>query len=129
MALVFNFLLPNSDCVCLAGIFAFKCARAEEIFNMLQDIMHNNSISVVEEPVMEPELPIIPHSPTSKDINTHTHTQSMHLRIANSSVVVCCFVFGSCSPAALSPFVPFGKICTRCWKGFDCHKSISEIRY
>uniref|UniRef100_A0A672TBK4 Fibroblast growth factor receptor substrate 2-like n=2 Tax=Sinocyclocheilus grahami TaxID=75366 RepID=A0A672TBK4_SINGR len=35
------------------GIFAFKCARAEEIFNMLQDIMHNNSISVVEEPVLE----------------------------------------------------------------------------
>ncbi|XP_063073251.1 fibroblast growth factor receptor substrate 2a [Engraulis encrasicolus] len=35
------------------GIFAFKCARAEEIFNMLQDIMHSNSISVVEEPVQE----------------------------------------------------------------------------
>ncbi|KAL7883030.1 hypothetical protein SRHO_G00006880 [Serrasalmus rhombeus] len=47
------------------GIFAFKCARAEEIFNMLQDIMHNNSISVVEEPVLEPELPIIPYSPTT----------------------------------------------------------------
>ncbi|XP_066524538.1 fibroblast growth factor receptor substrate 2a [Hoplias malabaricus] len=47
------------------GIFAFKCVRAEEIFNMLQDIMHNNSISVVEEPVLEPELPIIPHIPTS----------------------------------------------------------------
>ncbi|XP_027016684.1 fibroblast growth factor receptor substrate 2b [Tachysurus fulvidraco] len=44
------------------GIFAFKCARAEEIFNMLQDIMHNNSISVVEEPVFEPAL-------------THTHTE------------------------------------------------------
>ncbi|XP_041965493.1 fibroblast growth factor receptor substrate 2b isoform X1 [Alosa sapidissima] len=36
------------------GIFAFKCARAEEIFNMLQEIMHSNSISVVEEPVFEP---------------------------------------------------------------------------
>ncbi|XP_072529606.1 fibroblast growth factor receptor substrate 2a [Salminus brasiliensis] len=47
------------------GIFAFKCVRAEEIFNMLQDIMHNNSISVVEEPVLEPDLPIIPYSPTT----------------------------------------------------------------
>ncbi|KAL2093937.1 hypothetical protein ACEWY4_011249 [Coilia grayii] len=36
------------------GIFAFKCARAEEIFNMLQEIMQSNSISVVEEPVFEP---------------------------------------------------------------------------
>ncbi|KAI1882175.1 hypothetical protein AGOR_G00247990 [Albula goreensis] len=54
------------------GIFAFKCARAEEIFNMLQDIMHNNSISVVEEPVLEPaqgatenELPRTPRTPTT----------------------------------------------------------------
>ncbi|KAJ8261657.1 hypothetical protein GJAV_G00156840 [Gymnothorax javanicus] len=54
------------------GIFAFKCARAEEIFNMLQDIMHNNSISVVEEPVLEPtpgppdgEGPRPPHTPTT----------------------------------------------------------------
>ncbi|KAF5889399.1 fibroblast growth factor receptor substrate 2-like, partial [Clarias magur] len=51
------------------GIFAFKCARAEEIFNMLQDIMHNNSISVVEEPVFEPALthtqvePDVPQTP------------------------------------------------------------------
>lgn len=54
------------------GIFAFKCARAEEIFNMLQDIMHNNSISVVEEPVLEPEPPVTPHTPTSKSKQTHT---------------------------------------------------------
>ncbi|KAJ8269304.1 hypothetical protein COCON_G00119110 [Conger conger] len=54
------------------GIFAFKCARAEEIFNLLQDIMHNNSISVVEEPVMEPaqgpvegEGPRTPRTPTT----------------------------------------------------------------
>ncbi|XP_051978418.1 fibroblast growth factor receptor substrate 2b isoform X1 [Xyrauchen texanus] len=54
------------------GIFAFKCPRAEEIFNMLQDIMHNNSISVVEEPVFEPnlspaeaDLPFTPHTPTT----------------------------------------------------------------
>ncbi|TNN00112.1 hypothetical protein fugu_011358 [Takifugu bimaculatus] len=36
------------------GIFAFKCSRAEEIFNMLQEVMHNHSISVVEEAVLEP---------------------------------------------------------------------------
>ncbi|CAL8358904.1 unnamed protein product [Lota lota] len=36
------------------GIFAFKCARAEEIFNMLQEVMHSHSISVVEEPMLEP---------------------------------------------------------------------------
>lgn len=36
------------------GIFAFKCARAEEIFNMLQEVMHSHSISVVEEAVLEP---------------------------------------------------------------------------
>ncbi|XP_010890317.2 fibroblast growth factor receptor substrate 2a [Esox lucius] len=55
------------------GIFAFKCARAEEIFNMLQDVMHSNSISVVEETVMEAnptgstevELPCTPCSPTT----------------------------------------------------------------
>ncbi|KAM9402671.1 fibroblast growth factor receptor substrate 2-like isoform 2-T3 [Salvelinus alpinus] len=35
------------------GIFAFKCVRAEEMFNVLQDIMHSNSISVVEEQVVE----------------------------------------------------------------------------
>ncbi|MBN3298855.1 FRS2 factor, partial [Amia calva] len=54
------------------GIFAFKCARAEEIFNMLQEIMQNNSISVVEEPVMErnhnqtdADVPRTPRTPTT----------------------------------------------------------------
>ncbi|XP_072242895.1 fibroblast growth factor receptor substrate 2-like [Leuresthes tenuis] len=36
------------------GIFAFKCSRAEEIFNMLQEVMHSHSISVVEEAVLDP---------------------------------------------------------------------------
>ncbi|XP_067090945.1 fibroblast growth factor receptor substrate 2-like [Osmerus mordax] len=45
------------------GIFAFKCARAEEIFNMLQEVMHSHSISVVEEAVLEPS-----------HLATHTHT-------------------------------------------------------
>ncbi|KAJ8002745.1 hypothetical protein DPEC_G00162140 [Dallia pectoralis] len=35
------------------GIFAFKCARAEDIFNMLQEVMQSHSISVVEEAVLE----------------------------------------------------------------------------
>lgn len=55
------------------GIFAFKCARAEELFNMLQEIMQNNSINVVEEPVVERnnhqtelEVPRTPRTPTSK---------------------------------------------------------------
>ncbi|XP_004710908.1 fibroblast growth factor receptor substrate 3 [Echinops telfairi] len=34
------------------GIFAFKCSRAEEIFNLLQDLMQCNSINVMEEPVV-----------------------------------------------------------------------------
>ncbi|MBZ3888970.1 Fibroblast growth factor receptor substrate 2 [Sciurus carolinensis] len=53
------------------GIFAFKCARAEELFNMLQEIMQNNSINVVEEPVVERnnhqtelEVPRTPRTPT-----------------------------------------------------------------
>lgn len=54
------------------GIFAFKCARAEEIFNLLQDIMQCNSISVVEEPVVERneqqneiDIPRTPRTPTT----------------------------------------------------------------
>lgn len=39
------------------GIFAFKCSRAEEIFNKLQEVMHSHSISVVEEAVLEPPVP------------------------------------------------------------------------
>ncbi|XP_020516981.3 fibroblast growth factor receptor substrate 2-like [Labrus bergylta] len=42
------------------GIFAFKCPRAEEIFNMLQEVMHSHSISVVEEAVMEPGHQLAP---------------------------------------------------------------------
>ncbi|NXO04308.1 FRS3 factor, partial [Rhinopomastus cyanomelas] len=55
------------------GIFAFKCSRAEEIFNLLQDVMQCNSINVVEEPVvitrnscpMERELARTPQAPNS----------------------------------------------------------------
>nr|XP_032608950.2 fibroblast growth factor receptor substrate 3 [Taeniopygia guttata] len=55
------------------GIFAFKCSRAEEIFNLLQELMQCNSINVVEEPMVitrsghpsERELPRGPQGPTS----------------------------------------------------------------
>ncbi|XP_005059337.2 PREDICTED: LOW QUALITY PROTEIN: fibroblast growth factor receptor substrate 3 [Ficedula albicollis] len=57
----------------LAGIFAFKCSRAEEIFNLLQDLMQCNSINVVEEPMVvtrsshpsERELARSPQGPSS----------------------------------------------------------------
>ena len=67
MATIFSFYFV------FVGIFAFKCARAEELFNMLQEIMQNNSINVVEEPVVERnnhqtelEVPRTPRTPTSK---------------------------------------------------------------
>ncbi|XP_064141915.1 fibroblast growth factor receptor substrate 3 isoform X1 [Loxodonta africana] len=55
------------------GIFAFKCSRAEEIFNLLQDLMQCNSINVMEEPVIvtrnshpaELELPRAPQPPST----------------------------------------------------------------
>ncbi|KFP62036.1 Fibroblast growth factor receptor substrate 3 [Cariama cristata] len=55
------------------GIFAFKCSRAEEIFNLLQDLMQCNSINVVEEPVVitrnshptQRELSRTPQAPNS----------------------------------------------------------------
>ncbi|KAJ7411426.1 Fibroblast growth factor receptor substrate 2 [Pitangus sulphuratus] len=61
------------------GIFAFKCARAEELFNMLQEIMQNNSINVVEEPVVERnnhqtelEVPRTPRTPTTPGFNAQS---------------------------------------------------------
>ncbi|XP_074833791.1 fibroblast growth factor receptor substrate 3 [Carettochelys insculpta] len=55
------------------GIFAFRCSRAEEIFNLLQDLMQCNSINVVEEPVVitrnshstELELSRMPQTPNT----------------------------------------------------------------
>ncbi|XP_067110555.1 fibroblast growth factor receptor substrate 2a [Osmerus mordax] len=61
------------------GIFAFKCVRAEEIFNMLQETMHSNSISVVEEAVLEPgqgpldpDAPRTPRTPTTPGYSVPT---------------------------------------------------------
>lgn len=62
---------------CCAGIFAFKCSRAEEIFNLLQDLMQCNSINVVEEPVVitrnshptERELSRTPQAPNSEALS------------------------------------------------------------
>ncbi|CAL8340556.1 unnamed protein product [Lota lota] len=55
------------------GIFAFKCSRAEEIFNLLQELMQCNSINVVEESMMmarsghtpEMDLPRTPQTPNT----------------------------------------------------------------
>ncbi|KAM9483749.1 fibroblast growth factor receptor substrate 2 isoform 1-T2 [Clarias gariepinus] len=55
------------------GIFAFKCSRAEEIFNLLQELMQCNSINVVEEPMImtrpghtpEMEMPRTPQTPNT----------------------------------------------------------------
>lgn len=68
------------------GIFAFKCSRAEEIFNLLQDLMQCNSINVTEEPVIitrnshpqELDLPRGSSQPTGEETPsqhpvTHTH--------------------------------------------------------
>lgn len=57
------------------GIFAFKCSRAEEIFNLLQDLMQCNSINVMEEPVIitrnshpaEIDLPRAPQPPNGEE--------------------------------------------------------------
>ncbi len=58
----------------LTGIFAFKCSRAEEIFNLLQELMQCNSINVVEEPMImtrpghapEMDMPRTPQTPNSE---------------------------------------------------------------
>nr|XP_046169003.1 fibroblast growth factor receptor substrate 2 [Oncorhynchus gorbuscha] len=55
------------------GIFAFKCTRAEEIFNLLQELMQCNSINVVEEPMImtgsgharEIDMPRTPQTPNT----------------------------------------------------------------
>ncbi|XP_077374066.1 fibroblast growth factor receptor substrate 2-like [Festucalex cinctus] len=77
------------------GIFAFKCARAEEIFNMLQEIMHSHSISVVEEAVLEAALspaalgysvPTVPNGvsrlPSAGDVPSHP--SSRHPSVAST---------------------------------------------
>lgn len=60
------------------GIFAFKCSRAEEIFNLLQELMQCNSINVVEESMMmsrsghtpEMDMSRTPQTPNSESHNT-----------------------------------------------------------
>uniref|UniRef100_A0AAY4A839 IRS-type PTB domain-containing protein n=1 Tax=Denticeps clupeoides TaxID=299321 RepID=A0AAY4A839_9TELE len=64
------------------GIFAFKCSRAEEIFNLLQELMQCNSINVVEEPMImthpahppEMELTRNPQTPNSENLNIFVHS-------------------------------------------------------
>lgn len=64
-----------------SGIFAFKCSRAEEIFNLLQDLMQCNSINVMEEPVIitrnshpaELDLPRAPQPPNGEETPSPQH--------------------------------------------------------
>lgn len=74
-----------------SGIFAFKCSRAEEIFNLLQDLMQCNSINVMEEPVIitrnshpaDRDLPRTPQPPNGEEtpvlgtpVHTHAHVHT-----------------------------------------------------
>lgn len=62
---------------CCSGIFAFKCSRAEEIFNLLQELMQCNSINVVEESMMmsrsghtpEMDMSRTPQTPNSESLS------------------------------------------------------------
>ncbi|XP_068452590.1 fibroblast growth factor receptor substrate 2-like [Clinocottus analis] len=78
------------------GIFAFKCCRAEEIFNMLQEVMHNHSISVVEEAV-EPQgsthtpaalgysVPSVPNGVTRiPSVGEASHPSTRHPSVAST---------------------------------------------
>lgn len=90
-----------------AGIFAFKCSRAEEIFNLLQDLMQCNSINTVEEPVVitrdshptEREHSQTPQAPTSKSPSAHVaipaaaHTKlpfAGHRYFPNAALLLTC---------------------------------------
>ncbi|XP_029615028.1 fibroblast growth factor receptor substrate 2 isoform X1 [Salmo trutta] len=76
------------------GIFAFKCARAEEIFNMLQEVMHSHSISVVEEAVLEANhqtalgysVPTVPNGVTRTPSvgDTPSHPSTRHPSVAST---------------------------------------------
>ncbi|KAK5927244.1 hypothetical protein CgunFtcFv8_012425 [Champsocephalus gunnari] len=76
------------------GIFAFKCPRAEEIFNMLQEVMHSHSIRVVEEAVLEPataavlgySVPTVPNGVTRIPSvgEAPSHPSSRHPSVAST---------------------------------------------
>uniref|UniRef100_A0A3Q2UMV6 Fibroblast growth factor receptor substrate 2b n=1 Tax=Fundulus heteroclitus TaxID=8078 RepID=A0A3Q2UMV6_FUNHE len=73
------------------GIFAFKCSRAEEIFNMLQEVMQNHSISVVEEAVLDPNQqgPLTPAVPNGVSRlpsvgETPSHPSTRHPSVAST---------------------------------------------
>lgn len=78
--LFFSCYFLESFLYVLTGIFAFKCSRAEEIFNLLQELMQCNSINVVEEPMImtrpghapEMDMPRTPQTPNSELEYLHT---------------------------------------------------------
>ncbi|KAK2842857.1 hypothetical protein Q5P01_013057 [Channa striata] len=69
------------------GIFAFKCPRAEEIFNMLQEVMHSHSISVVEEAVLEPNHQAPPTPAGIKLDGNSAEEESTHPLLVADEVV------------------------------------------
>lgn len=93
-------------CYC-AGIFAFKCSRAEEIFNLLQDLMQCNSINVVEEPVVitrnshptERELSRTPQAPNSKALSVSGEKRGEHRDVGDT----CSHLYET---ALCSPWIP-----------------------
>lgn len=99
-------------CYC-AGIFAFKCSRAEEIFNLLQDLMQCNSINIVEEPVVitrnshptERELSRTPQAPNSKAPSVSGEKRGEHRDV--SDVCSC-----SCETALTLIFVSMCALCS-----------------
>ncbi|KAG9339288.1 hypothetical protein JZ751_023988 [Albula glossodonta] len=56
------------------GIFAFKCSRAEEIFNLLQELMQCNSINVVEEPSSRQPSVADEHGHSLMGLDDQAHT-------------------------------------------------------
>ncbi|MEQ2268605.1 hypothetical protein XENORESO_006944 [Xenotaenia resolanae] len=99
------------------GIFAFKCSRAEEIFNLLQELMQCNSINVVEESMMmsrsghtpEMDMSRTPQTPTSESL---LHTQcrpNLHPSVLCQGLIYIYslkFVFLSSDPSSFTPMFP-----------------------
>lgn len=69
-----------------SGIFAFKCSRAEEIFNLLQELMQCNSINVVEESMMmsrSGHTPEMDMSRTPQTPNSESHNHACSRKAVN----------------------------------------------
>lgn len=78
-----------------SGIFAFKCSRAEEIFNLLQELMQCNSINVVEESMMmsrsghtpEMDMSRTPQTPSSESPQAQTHAEEKKIKKSSAQEI------------------------------------------